>query len=126
MVPFRGSFILFWTASELYILVSLGVGLLVSIITRTQIVAIVLTIIITIIPGFLYSGMLMPISSMTGGSKIEAHIYPVMYYNHILYDTFLIGEGLAAPTNRLYLAILVLYASVLLILGTLFLKKELK
>jgi len=62
-VPFRGSFLLYWVAAQIYILISLGVGLLVSIITRTQIVAIVLTIIITIIPGFLYSGMLMPISS---------------------------------------------------------------
>ena len=125
-VPFRGSFTLFWVASELYILVSVGVGLLVSIITRTQIVAIVLTIIITIIPGFLYSGMLMPISSMSGESKIEAHIYPVMYYNHIVYDTFLIGQGLASPKIQLYLVILVLYGAGLIWLGARLLKKELR
>jgi len=126
MVPFRGSFILFWTASELYILVSLGVGLLVSIITRTQIVAIVLTIIITIIPGFLYSGMLMPISSMTGESKIEAHIYPVMYYNHIVYDTFLIGQGLSSPKIQLYLLILLGYGVGIILLGSWLMKKELR
>ena len=125
-VPFRGSFTLFWLASELYILVSLGVGLLVSIVTRTQIVAIVLTIIITIIPGFLYSGMLMPISSMSGESKIEAHIYPVMYYNHIVYDTFLIGQGLASPKIWLYLAILALYGGGLVWFGSRLLKKELR
>ncbi|WP_457597529.1 ABC transporter permease [Hydrogenimonas sp.] len=125
-VPFRGSFTLFWIASELYILVSLGVGLLVSIVTRTQIVAIVLTIIITIIPGFLYSGMLMPISSMSGESKVEAHIYPVMYYNHIVYDTFLIGQGLHSPKIVLYLAILALYGTGLLLLGAALLKKELR
>ena len=125
-VPFRGSFTLFWLASELYITVSLGVGLLVSIITRTQIVAIVLTIIITIIPGFLYSGMLMPISSMSGESKVEAHIYPVMYYNHIVYDTFLIGQGLASPKIVLYLLILFLYATGLMIIGSWLMKKELR
>jgi len=125
-VPFRGSFALFWFASELYVLVSLGVGLLVSIITRTQIVAIVLTIIITIIPGFLYSGMLMPISSMSGESKIEAHIYPVMYYNHIVYDTFLIGQGLASPKIQLYLLILLLYGIGLVLLGSWLMKKELR
>ncbi|WP_353662649.1 ABC transporter permease [Hydrogenimonas sp. SS33] len=125
-VPFRGSFTLFWFAGELYIVVSLGIGLLVSIITRTQIVAIVLTIIITIIPGFLYSGMLMPISSMSGESKIEAHIYPVMYYNHIIYDTFLIGQGLASPKIQLYLAILFLYALGIVLLGSMLMKKEIR
>ena len=125
-VPFRGSFLLFWAAGELYILISLGVGLLVSIITRTQIVAIVLTIIITIIPGFLYSGMLMPISSMSGESVIEAHIYPVMYYNHILYDTFLVGQGLTSPKIQLYLAILFFYAIGMLLLGAGLVRKELK
>ncbi|WP_201352905.1 ABC transporter permease [Hydrogenimonas urashimensis] len=123
-VPFRGSFILFWIASELYIVVSLGIGLLVSIITRTQIVAIVLTIIITIIPGFLYSGMLMPISSMSGESKIEAHIYPVMYYNHIVYDTFLIGQGLASAKIVLYLLILFFYGLGIVLLGSMLMKKE--
>ncbi|BBG65838.1 multidrug ABC transporter [Hydrogenimonas sp.] len=123
-VPFRGSFMLYWAAAEIYILISLGVGILVSIIARTQIVAIVLTIIITIIPGFLYSGMLMPISSMSGESRIEAHIYPVMYFNHIIYDTFLIGQGLDSEKNRLYLAILVFYAIFLILLGSRLMKKE--
>jgi ABC-type multidrug transport system permease subunit len=125
-VPFRGSFLLFWLASELYVLISIGVGLLVSILARTQIVAVVLTVIITIIPGFLYSGMLMPISSMQGGSRIEAHLYPVMYYNHIVYDTFLVGQGLASPKILLYLSILLVYAALLLALGTLMMRKEIR
>jgi ABC-2 type transport system permease protein len=125
-VPFRGSFLLYWFASELYVLISIGVGLLVSILTRTQIVAVVLTVIITIIPGFLYSGMLMPISSMSGESKIEAHMYPVMYYNHIVYDTFLVGQGLASPKIVLYLGILLFYAALTIVLGTLLMRKELR
>ena len=125
-VPFRGSFSLYLLASELYILVSIGIGLLISVVTSRQIVAVILTVIITIIPGFLYSGMLMPISSMEGESYIEAHIFPVMYYTHIVYDTFLIGQGLDSPKNLLYLGILALYGMGLLILGSLLLKKELK
>jgi len=125
-VPFRGSFALYWFSSELYILISLGIGMLISVITRSQIAAVVITVIITLLPGFLYSGIILPISAMDHESYIEAHLFPVMYYNHILYDTFLIGEGLGAPTNRLYLGILMLYGAVVLGLGTLFLKKELK
>jgi ABC-2 type transport system permease protein len=125
-VPFRGSFALYWFASELYILISISIGLLVSVVTRSQIVAIVLTVIITILPGFLYSGIILPISSMSRESYIEAHLFPVMYYNHIVYDSFLIGSGLASKKIILYLLILIIYASLLFILGRMFLKKELK
>lgn len=125
-VPFRGSFLLYWLSSELYLVISLSIGMLISIITRTQIVAVVLTVIVTIIPGFLYSGILMPISSMIGLSQYEAHIFPVMYYNHILYDVFLIGEGLLSSKTELYLMILGMYAFGLMGLGSLFLKKELR
>lgn len=125
-VPFRGSFLLYWLSSELYILISLSIGMLISVITKRQIVAVVLTVIVTILPGFLYSGMLMPISSMSGESYIEAHLFPVMYYNHILYDTFLIGQGLASEKILLYLAILVGFFIFFFTSGLLFLKKELK
>lgn len=125
-VPFRGSFFLYFVASQLYIVISLSIGLLVSIITNRQIVAVVLVIMITIIPGFLYSGMLMPISSMEGESYIEAHLFPVMYYNHILYDVFLIGEGLKSFKTSFYLFILFVYGAALLAIGVFALKKELR
>ena len=125
-VPFRGSFMLYWLSSELYILISLSIGMLISVVTNKQIVAVVLTVIITIIPGFLYSGMLMPISSMSGESYIEAHSFPVMYYTHILYDTFLIGQGLASEKIVLYLLILGGFFLMFFSIGTLLLKKEMK
>jgi ABC-type multidrug transport system permease subunit len=125
-VPFRGSFFLYWIASELYILISLSIGMLISIIAKRQIVAVVLSVIITILPAFLYSGMLMPISSMQGTSWVEAHLFPVMYYNHILYDVFLIGQGLESPKIVLYLFILLAYVVALLTLGSLLLKKEMR
>jgi len=125
-LPFRGSFFLFWLASELYVFVALGFGLLVSIIASSQIVAIIVTLMLTIIPAFMYSGMIMPISSMSGDAFITAHIYPVMYYNHIIYDTFLIGQGFNSPTIISYLLLLFAYGIVLFTLGLLFLKKEIK
>ena len=124
-VPFRGSFILYLLTGMLYIFISISIGLLVSIIARTQIVAIVATMVVTIIPGFLYSGMLMPISSMTGISFVEAHLYPTMYYTHLLYDYFLVGDGLSAVKNRDYLLILAGYAALLFTAGALLLKKRL-
>ncbi|WP_331774447.1 ABC transporter permease [Sulfurospirillum sp. 1612] len=125
-VPFRGNFFLYWFASELYIMISLSIGMLISVITKRQIVAVVLTIIVTILPGFLYSGILMPISSMSGESYFEAHIFPVMYYNHILYDAFLIGQGLASDKILSYLFILLGFLLFFFTSGVMLLKKELK
>ncbi len=124
-VPFRGSFLLYLVTGMLYLFISISIGLLVSIIASTQIVAIVATMVVTIIPAFLYSGMLMPISSMTGFSYVEAHIYPTMYYTHLLYDYFLVGDGLGSPKNRLYLLILAGYAALLFTAGALLLRKRL-
>ena len=125
-VPFKGSFLIYWLVSEVYVLTSVAIGLLVSVITRTQIVALITTIIITVIPGFLYSGILMPVSSMSKEAYIEAHIFPVMYYNHIIYDCFLIGQGFSSEKNVLYFFILLLYCLLILGIGTFFMKKELK
>ena len=63
----------------------------------------------------------MPISSMGKESMIEAHMFPIMYYNHIVYDTFLVGEGFSSSTNLIYLLILAVYAFILLFIGSLFL-----
>ena len=125
-VPFRGSFLLYFLASELYIIISLSIGLLVSIITSTQIVALVLTIVVTMVPGFMYSGIIMPIASMSGTSYIQAHMFPVMYYNHIIYDVFLIGEGLKSAKTASYLAILLFFAIGFLFASAKLLKKELR
>ena len=124
-VPFRGSFVLYLITGMLYIFISLSIGLLVSVVASRQIVAIVATMVVTIIPGFLYSGMMMPISSMTGSSYIEAHLYPTMYYTHLLYDYFLVGDGLENAKNRLYLLVLAGYALELFAAGTLLLRKRL-
>lgn len=63
---------------------------------------------------------------MVGMSRYEAHIFPVMYYNHILYDVFLVGEGLSSVKTQLYVVILAMYGVILLSLGTLWLRKELR
>ena len=125
-VPFCGSFLFYVASSFIYIIISVSIGLLVSVVTSTQVVAAVVTMVITIIPGFLYSGMMMPISSMQGGSVVEAHIYPVMYFTHILYDVFLVGDGIMASKNVLYFCILTGYATILFAIGFFLLRKKIK
>ncbi len=93
-VPFKGSFVLFFIASVLFILCATGMGLLVSLLVQTQMAALIITIIISMVPTILFSGMIVPVSSLTPGAQMQAHLFPGMYYTNILRGSFLKNVGL--------------------------------
>ena len=66
-IPFRGSFPALAVGTLLYLFASTGLGLLVSTFTRTQIAALVAAFVLTMVPAFQFSGLLTPVSSLTGG-----------------------------------------------------------
>lgn len=92
-VPFKGNLLFFLAASVVFVLSSTGVGLLVSLLVRTQIAAIIVTIIVAMVPTILFSGLIVPVSSLNPGSQFQAHLFPGMYYTNIVRGTFLKGVG---------------------------------
>ena len=92
-VPFKGNLLFFLAASGVFVLSSTGVGLLVSLLVRTQIAAIIVTIIVAMVPTILFSGLIVPVSSLSAGSQFQAHLFPGMYYTNIVRGTFLKGIG---------------------------------
>lgn len=92
-VPFKGNLLFFLAASLVFVLSSTGVGLLVSLLVRTQIAAMIITIIIAMVPTILFSGLIVPVSSLSPGSQFQAHLFPGMYYTNIVRGTFLKGIG---------------------------------
>lgn len=114
-VPFKGNPLFFLVASVVFVLSSTGVGLLVSLLVRTQIAALLITIIIAMVPTILFSGLIVPVSSLSLGSQFQAHLFPGMYYTNIVRGTFLKGVGLEVLwTDVLALA---LYAATLRFVG---------
>jgi ABC-2 type transport system permease protein/ribosome-dependent ATPase len=93
-VPFKGNLLFFLVASLVFVLSSTGVGLLVSLLVRTQIAALLITIIIAMVPTILFSGLIVPVSSLSPGSQFQAHLFPGMYYTNIVRGTFLKGIGI--------------------------------
>jgi ABC-2 type transport system permease protein/ribosome-dependent ATPase len=75
-------------------MVGTGIGLLVSLLVRTQMAALVVTMVVSMVPTFLFSGLLVPVSSMSRGAQVQAHLFPAMYYTNILRGSFLKGVGL--------------------------------
>lgn len=109
--PFKGDPLFFFLASVIYVICTTGIGLLVSLFVRTQVAAMMLTVIVTIVPSVLYSGLLVPIASMDPAGQFEAHLFPAMYYADIVLGSFLKGIGFEQLWGKV-LALLI-YAIVL-------------
>ena len=113
--PFKGDFLLFLVTSVIYVVCTTGIGLLVSVVVRTQVAAMIATAIVTVVPAVLYSGVLIPISSLSGQAQVTAHLLPAMYYTDIVMGSFLKGVGLTALWGNVL--VLVLYTVVLFSAG---------
>ncbi len=93
-VPFKGNIAVFFAASMLFVLCSIGIGLVISLLVRTQMAALIITIIIAMVPTLLFSGLLVPVSSLSPGAQVQAHLFPMMYYTAVVRGSFLKGLGL--------------------------------
>ncbi|HEX9593414.1 MAG TPA: ABC transporter permease [bacterium] len=91
-VPLRGSFLLLVVTSALYMLVALGMGLLISIVSRNQFVAGQIAIIVTFLPAFILSGFIFDIASMPGPVRAVTHLVPARYFVAIVQTLFLAGD----------------------------------
>ncbi|HSF69115.1 MAG TPA: ABC transporter permease [Nitrospira sp.] len=92
-VPFKGNLPFFLAASLIFVLSSTGIGLVVSVLVRTQIAALVITMVASMLPTILFSGLIVPVSSLSRGSQMQAHLFPGMYYTNIVRGAFLKGVG---------------------------------
>jgi ABC-2 type transport system permease protein len=115
--PVRGSIPLLLGLALLYILCTVGIGLLISTRTRSQVVALLLSIVLTLMPSLLFSGFLFPIGSMPMVFQWYTHLFPARHFMEISRGIALKGVGL----ERLWpsAALLLMYASVVLTLASL-------
>ncbi len=110
-VPLRGSFWLLTLASALFMLVSLMIGLLISIISKNQFVAGQLAIIVTFLPAFLLSGFLFDINSMPAAIQVITFLVPARYFVSLMQTLFLAGDiwPVVIPNMLALLAMLVFF-----------------
>ena len=95
-VPLKGSWETLVFGGMIYVLASTGFGLLISVFAPTQTAAIFAAAIITILPAVQFSGMFVPVSSLTGGAWFAARIFPSTYFQAISVGTFTKALGLSA------------------------------
>ncbi len=121
-IVMKYSFWLMMLATALYVLVALSLGLLISILTKSQLVANQIAILITYLPSLLLSDFVFPSENMPAALQAVTKIIPATYYIDILNGIYLRGVGL----HYLWLDFLVLFAmfAALAALNVARLKKE--
>lgn len=121
-IPFRGSLVLLLGASLIYVFVTVAIGVFVSISVRTQVAAVFLCLVATLMPSFLFSGFLFPIATMPYVMQLYTYAFPARYFTDVSRDLFLKGVGLDYIWGNLVL--LAAYALALFTLASLRLRKK--
>jgi ABC-2 type transport system permease protein len=93
-VPFRGSIFLFYLAAILFSLGALGLGLFISLATKSQQVASQFSFLTSFLPTFLLSGFIFPVASMPIILRSLSYLVPASYFLRIMRGLFLKGSNL--------------------------------
>jgi len=94
-VPFKGNVLLYYLASALFLLGALGLGLFISLVSKNQQVATMIAFLGSVLPAFILSGFIFPISSMPMILRIISYVVPAKYFLYIIRGVFLKGAGLS-------------------------------
>lgn len=100
-VPLAGS--LFWIVfvSGIYILMALSLGLLISTLATTQLVALLMSAMMLIMPSVLLSGMMFPIESMPAILQWISAVMPPRYYIAAMRKLMIMGTGIEHVIHEL-------------------------
>lgn len=91
-VPLRGSPLVLFGAAALFLLTALGMGLVISVLARSQFVAAMIAIVTTFLPAFILSGFIFDIRSMPQIIQLLTHIVAARYFVTMLQSIFLAGD----------------------------------
>jgi ABC-2 type transport system permease protein len=92
-VPIRSSLVLILALSSLFLLTSLGIGLLASTMANTQQEAMI-TVFATMLPALMLSGYIFPIEAMPQWLQVVTYFIPLRYYLTIIRSLLLKGVGI--------------------------------
>jgi len=121
-MPFRGSLPVFLLASILFVLCTVGIGLLVSTLTRSQVTAMLLALVLTIMPSMLFSGFIFPVHTMPTPMQLYANAFPTRYFIDLSRALALKGVDFWMVSSQM--SILAAYAVGLILIAALRFKKR--
>lgn len=123
-VPLEGSLFYIFLVSFIYIMLALSLGLLISSIASTQLVALLMSAMGLLLPIILLSGMVFPIESMPEILRYVSLIIPARWYISALRKLMIMGVGVNELWNEL--CVLTGMAVILLTVSVVKFKKRLE
>ena len=119
-VPFRGSLVVLFLITSLFLLSTLGMGLLISTITRNQFNAAQVALNAAFLPSIMLSGFIFQIDSMPAVIRAVTYVIPARYFVSTLQSLFLAGNiPVVLLVNTLFLI-----ASAVMFIGLTWLKTK--
>lgn len=100
-VPLRGSFAFLLAVSAIFLIGGLSLGILISTVAKSQLVASQVAMIATFLPAFLLSGFLYSIDNMPRFLQIITHVVQARYYVEVLKNIFLKASPPSYMLNEL-------------------------
>lgn len=122
-VPLRGSAALLFAMAAIFLCGALSMGILISIVTRNQLLASQLAMVLTFLPAFLLSGFMYAIVNMPRPIQVLTHVIPARYFVALLKGIYLKGVGLEIlGAQALFLTV---FGLVMMLVANLAFKKKL-
>lgn len=121
-VPLKGSFAALACGALLYVISTTAIGLLISTFMRSQIAALFGTAVLTILPAVEFSGMIYPVSSLSGLGAWIGMCYPTTHFLSISRGTF--SKGLDFGDLQTAFMVLLISAPLLIAMSAALLKKQ--
>ncbi|MBB4867668.1 ABC-2 type transport system permease protein [Pseudomonas nitritireducens] len=122
-VPIYGSFFVLVVSSMLYMLVALGIGLLISAVTKNQFLASQIALLASFLPAMMLSGFIFDLRNVPTAIRVIGNLLPATYFMELVKSLFLAGDFW--PMIFKNCAILAAYAVALLGLARLVTRKRL-
>ncbi|NDK99864.1 ABC transporter permease [Photorhabdus bodei] len=112
-VPYRGSLWILSAITSLYLATALGIGLLISTVTRNQFNAAMIALNVAFLPAIMLSGFIFEINSMPAFIQVVTYFIPARYFVSSLHTLFLAGN----ISTVLVINLLLLIASAIVFIG---------
>lgn len=122
-VPLRGSAALLFAMAAVFLAGALSLGMVISIVTRSQLLASQLAMVLTFLPSFLLSGFMYAISNMPKPIQVVTYLIPARYFVALLKGIYLKGVGL--EILALEAGLLTVFGGAMVLLAVVKFKKKL-